>query len=85
MHDNVLKKKKIYQLFWEKQMQLHYHTSGAAAGIFQKNKVNTMAADALAPCVTRPSAAMALIKEDKGVLNFHYRKNLNNHLLSVEK
>ena len=35
-------------------------TSLAGAGIFRENKVNTMAADALAPCVARSSVAMAL-------------------------
>ena len=34
-------------------------------------KVNTMAVDALAPCVARPSAAMVLNKQDKHVLVFH--------------
>ena len=36
--------------------------------IFWQNKVETMVADALAPCVTRSSAAMALIMEDEGVI-----------------
>ena len=44
-----------------------------------------MAADALAPCVARPSAAMALIIKDKWFLTFHNWKNLNYHHLSVEK
>ena len=33
---------------------------GAAAGILKENKINAMAADALAPDVARSSVAMAL-------------------------
>ena len=38
---------------------------GAMAGMFQKNRVNAMAADALAPSVTGSSAGMVLISDDK--------------------
>ena len=34
--------------------------SGSELGIFQQNKINIMADDALAPCVTRSSAAVVL-------------------------
>ena len=34
--------------------------AGTEAGIYRENKVNTMAADALALCITRASAAMVL-------------------------
>ena len=44
-----------------------FNPSGAETGILQ---VNTMAADALAPYVARPSAAMVLNKQDKQVLIF---------------
>ena len=37
-----------------------FSTSGAEAGLIQDNYVSTMAADALAPCVTRPSAVTVL-------------------------
>ena len=34
------------------------NSSGAETRMFQKNQDETIVADALAPCVTRPSAAM---------------------------
>ena len=37
----------------------YINPSGDATRMRQENQVNTMAADALAPCVTRPSAALA--------------------------
>ena len=41
---------------------MHFIKSSAAeAAIFQENKVNTMATDALAPCVTRSSVTLLLI------------------------
>ena len=39
--------------------KLCYHCN-ADTRLFQGNKINIMAADALAPCVTRPSAAIIL-------------------------
>ena len=42
--------------------------SGAATRILWANDVNTMAADDLAPYVTRPSTAMILILSDRQVL-----------------
>ena len=44
--------------------------SGAEDGIFQENKVNSVA-DALAPCVARSSAAMVLTVQDNDILIFH--------------
>ena len=37
----------------------------AKAGIFPEDLVNAVAADALAPCITRPSAAIALTMLDR--------------------
>ena len=52
-------------------MAIYYNNpSGADAGIFQENPVNTMAADALAPHVTRSSAAMVLNMEEKTNLSW---------------
>ena len=47
------------------------HSSGAESGIFRENWVNPMAADALAPCVARTSAAMALTMHDKEPFVFY--------------
>ena len=44
---------------------------GAEIVIFWDNQVNTIAADALATCVARSSAAMILIMQDKQVLVIH--------------
>ena len=44
--------------------------SGAEMGILQLNLVNIMAADALAPCVARSSAAMILIVCNVDILVF---------------
>ena len=44
---------------------------GTETGIFHKGLVNTMAADGLAPYVTRSSAAMILIMQDKHIHVFH--------------
>ena len=41
-------------------MPQYFYPSGAEAGIFQDGKSITMAADALAACVTRPSAAVVI-------------------------
>ena len=43
-------------------------------GIFQNKKVNTNAADALAPCVTRSPSNMVLILQDKQVLIYHCKR-----------
>ena len=43
----------------------HINPSGAKTGISHANYVNPMAADALAPCVARPSTDMGLILWDK--------------------
>ena len=43
----------------------------AETGIFHGNFVNTMAADALAPWVARPSTAVVLKIQDKLVPVFH--------------
>ena len=49
--------------------------SGIKARMFCENKVNIMAADALAPCsITRPSAAVLMTVWDKQVLVFHDEK-----------
>ena len=44
---------------------------GADTRMFHADYVNTMAADALAPCVARASAATVLTLYDKLVLAFH--------------
>ena len=49
---------------------LFINPSGAKTGIIHENLVNTIAADALAPCVARSSAAMLLIMWDHQVLVF---------------
>ena len=41
------------------------------SGIFQDDQVNIIAANALAPCITRSSAAMVLAMQDKQVFVFH--------------
>ena len=43
----------------------------AETGILKAIYINTMAPDALAPCVARPSEAMVLNMQDKWVLVFH--------------
>ena len=43
----------------------------AETGILQDKWVDTMAADALAPCVARASASMVLTMQDKQLLVFH--------------
>ena len=50
---------------------LVWGTTGDGTRIFRENWVNTIAADALAPCVARSSAAMALTMQDKQILVFH--------------
>ena len=56
----------VYQLFdLVLRISKQIHPSDAEMGIFWVNYVNTIAADALAPCVTTPSAAMELIRKDK--------------------
>ena len=45
--------------------------SGAANRIFWTNWVNTMAADALAPCIARSSATMVLTVQGKWIFVFH--------------
>ena len=47
------------------------HLSGAESRISQDYSVNTMAANALAPCVARLSATMVSIMQIKQVLVFH--------------
>ena len=42
--------------------------SDAGARMFRENEVNSIDADALAPCVSRSSAAMILTVQDKQVL-----------------
>ena len=49
-------------------VQLFFHLSGVEPWIFQANLANTMAADALAPCVARASAAMVLSLWNQQVL-----------------
>ena len=46
---------------------LSFNPSGVGTRIFKENWVNTMAADALAPCIARSSAAMVLTLQDKQV------------------
>ena len=43
----------------------------AETGIFQESNTNTLAADALAPCITRSLAPMLLTMQDQWVLVFH--------------
>ena len=45
--------------------------SGAENWIYQKNQVNTMAVDDLAPCIARSSASMVLTMQEKLVLIFY--------------
>ena len=45
--------------------------SDAQIRMFCENKVNALAADALAHCVARASAAMLLIMQDKCIFLFH--------------
>ena len=45
--------------------------SGVKAGIFRDNKVNTIAADALATCIVRITVTMVLTVKDEQVLVFH--------------
>ena len=42
--------------------------------IFQDNQVNTMADDALAPCVPKTSAVMVLALQIKQVIFFHEQR-----------
>ena len=51
----------------------HSVCSGAEAHTFWLCWINTMAADALVPCVTRSWADMALMLQDEGVFVFHQR------------
>ena len=53
-----------FQLDTNYQLQVTISTSGTDIDIFQKHQVNTMAADALDPCATRPSTAMVLTMYD---------------------
>ena len=48
-----------------------FNLYGAETEIFWDHWVNTITADALAPCVARSSAIMVLTKHDKQVLTFH--------------
>ena len=48
----------------------NFSTSGVKIDIFQKHQVNTITADALVPCVTRPSTAVVLTMYDKHII-FH--------------
>ena len=56
----------LYSAIW-----VHVYFISTVRLIFWDNEVNTMAADALAPCVARTSATIALIMLDKQVLVFH--------------
>ena len=47
-----------------------FNPSCAENWILQENNINTLAADTLAPCVTRSSAAMVLSIQDKFVFVF---------------
>ena len=54
--------------YWKKwPSHLRVNPTGAEAVIFLDNMVNTMAANALAPCVIRPSAAKKLTMWDEQV------------------
>ena len=48
-----------------------FNPSGVETKIFQANYVNAMAADALAPCIARPSTCIMLTKQDRWVLVFN--------------
>ena len=50
------------------------YPSGAETGIFRYNKVDDVAADTLAPCVARSSAAMMLIMQHRGFLVCHKKR-----------
>ena len=52
-------------------MDQGFNPFDAAARIVQQNKVNIMAAEALAPCVARTSAAMVLNMQNKQVFAFY--------------
>ena len=47
------------------------YSSGDETGVFQEDQVKSPDADALAPCVTRTSTAMALMMQSKQILVFH--------------
>ena len=47
---------------------------GSETGLFFENEVNIMAADALAPCVAKPSAAMALTVQNDRDLVYHVKR-----------
>ena len=49
----------------------YVNSSGAETRILHENEVNTLAADALAPCVARSSAAMLFNVHNRWVLIFH--------------
>ena len=51
-------------------MKAILHLSGIEVGIYD-GWVNTKAADAMAPCVARPSAALVLTMQDKYIIVVH--------------
>ena len=57
------------------------HTTGAETKIIQDNRVNTMAADALAPCGTRSSATLISSMQDKWISIFQDKDFNNLHLI----
>ena len=61
---------------WDVNLDLYdaFNCADAEIGIFQKNEVNTMAADALAPCVARTSTAMVLTSSNKCILVIYKRE-----------
>ena len=63
--------KMAHEISWYHLELLNVDASGALMRIFWDNKVNIFADDALAPCVTRPSAVMVLIMWDKQMFVFH--------------
>ena len=47
-----------------------FNPFGAELGMFRDNSLNIITSDALAPCITRSSAAVVLTAQDKQVLVF---------------
>ena len=68
---------KSYRFMWE-----FITSSGAESGIFQKNLVNTMDADALAPCVDWASSAIVLPIPGKCNLVFYKESTCTTNIIS---
>ena len=53
------------------QFGVYVNPSAAQTEIFRENQVNTLAVDAVAQCVTTPSATMVLTENDEQILVFN--------------